>query len=195
MSENELIYWVFSAATTMAVVAALIATRLRGEWLATVPLAHAGAAALVALFGWETLIHLPGAIAAYTATVAGITDAPGVADQQSFILASIAFVVAAVLAVVGILRRRPWAAVLGVGLAATRVAMSLASAVSLMSFADSFQPGDLGLLLGTTLGLNGVPALAAIALLLWPLRRGPTAQATSVKTVDWSGDPSPEAGR
>jgi hypothetical protein len=194
-SGNELILWAFSAATTLAVVAGLLATRIRGEWLASVPLAHASAAALVALFGWEVLIDLPGTIAVYSATVAGIADAPGVADQQVFILTSVAFVVATVFAVVGILRRRSWAAVLGVGLAASKVATSLASVVSLMTFAESFQPGDFGLLLGTTLALNAVPALAAIALLLWPLRRGSTVQAPPVETVDWGSDPSPEAGR
>jgi hypothetical protein len=195
VNTNELIYWVFSASTVVAVVAGLLATRIRGEWLAVVPLAHAAGAAMVALFGWEVLVYLPGGVRAYFATVAGIPDAPAVADQQAFLVASIIFVVAAVLAVGGIVRRRPWAVVLGVGLAASRLAMSVASSFSLLSFADSFPPDEFAWQLGTLLALNAVPALVAIALLLWPFRRGSMTDPAPEDAVDWSGDPSPEAGR
>ena len=195
MDTNALPMWAFSIGTVVAVVGGLLAGRVRGEWLASLPLAHAAGAALIALFGWEVLIYLPGTLQAYFATVAGIPNPAGVADQQAFLAASAVFAVAAVLAVVGILRRRPWAIVLGIGLAATRAAMSLAAAVSFLTYAENFEPDQFGQLLATSLAQNAVPALVATGLLLWPLLRGSTTEAPPVRTVDWSGDPTPEAGR
>lgn len=195
MGTNDLTHWVFAASTAAALVAGLLATRIRGDWLADLMPAHAAASALIALFGWEVLIYLPGTLQSYLATVAGIANPSGVADQQAFVVASAAFAAAAVAAVMGILRRRPWGIVLGIGLAVARTAMSLAAAVSLLSFAESFAPDQFGQLLATTLAQNAVPALAAIGLLLWPFRRGSTAEAPPVEEVEWTGDPSPEAGR
>jgi hypothetical protein len=110
-------------------------------------------------------------------------------------VASVAFVVAAALAIYGIVRRRPWGVVLGVGVAVTRVAMTLASAVNLFSMGlDPFGPGGLAWNVVDLIALRGVPAGIAIALLLWPLLRRSGAAAPRVETVDWSGGPTPEAG-
>ena len=195
MDTNELPMWVFSGSTALAVVAGLLATRLRSTWLTALPLHHAAGAALIALFGWEVLVYLPGTAQAYFDTVAGIPNTPGVADQQAFLVASAVFAVATALAVVGIVRLRPWGIVLGVSLAATRFATSVAAALNLLSFAESFDPADFGQLLGTTLALNALPPLVALGLLLWPLRRGPSTEAPPVEAVEWTPDPSPEGGR
>ena len=193
---NELIYWVFAASTALAVIAGLLATRVRREWVPALPMAHVAAVVLVALYGWETLVYLPSTIQAYTTRVAGIPDPAGVEGNWAFVIASIAFVAAAALAVYGILRRRPWGVVLGIGVAATRAALSVAGAVNLLSLGvDAFGPEGLASNVATALALNTLPALVAIALLLWPLVRGSTVEAPPVDTVDWSSDPSPEAGR
>ena len=193
---NELIFWGFSGSTALAVVAGLLATRVRREWVASLPMAHVAAVVLLALYGWETLVYLPSTIQVYTTGVAGIADPAGVEGYQAFMIASGAFVGAAVLAIYGILRRRPWGVVLGIGVAVTRAAMSVASAANLLSMGiDAFGPEGLASNVVTGLALNGLPALVAIALLLWPLLRGPTTEAPPVDTVDWSADPSPEAGR
>lgn len=195
MNTNELPMWVFAASTALAVVGGLLATRLRSAWLAALPLHHAAGAALVALFGWEVLVYLPGTAQVYFNTIAGIPNAPGVADQQAFLVASAVFAVATVLAMVGIVRLRPWGTVLGIGLAATRLATSVAAAVNMLSLAESMDPTNFGQLLWTTLSLNALPPLVAIGLLLWPLRRGPSTETPPVEIVEWSADASPEGGR
>jgi hypothetical protein len=49
---NEPIFWTFSAATALTVVAGLLATRVRREWVTSVPMAHVAALVLIALYGW-----------------------------------------------------------------------------------------------------------------------------------------------
>ena len=196
MTGNESIFWTFSAATALTVVAGMLATRVRREWLTALPMAHVAAVVLVALFGWEALVYLPSTIDLYTTGVAGIPDPAGVEAYQVFVVASVAFVLAAALATYGILRRRPWGVVLGIGVAATRAAMSVASTINLFSFnLDLFGPEGLAYNAATLLALNGLPAVVGVVLLLWPLVRGPRTADPPIETVDWSGDPSPEAGR
>ena len=196
MTGNEPIFWVFSASTALAVVAGLLATRVRREWVTSLPMAHVAGLVLIALFGWETLVYLPSTIQLYTTGVAGIPDPSGVEAYQAFVVASVASVVAAALAIYGILRRRPWGVVLGIGVAATRAAMSVASTVNLLSMGlEVFGPEGLGYNAATGLALNCLPAVVGVVLLLWPLLRGSTTEAPPVETVDWSGDASPEAGR
>jgi hypothetical protein len=43
--------------------------------------------------------------------------------------------------------------------------------------------------------LNGLPAVGGVVLLVWPLLRSSRVGAPPVETADWSGEPSPEAGR
>jgi len=198
VSADQLPMWIFSIGTALAVVAGLVATRIGRQWLAELPIAHVVAATLIGASGWEVLVYLPGTIQAFLSATAGITDPQGVAHYQAFAAASAAFVVAAVLAVVGILRRRPWGVVTGIGLAATRVAMSVGSTVSLFGFAESFPPQDFGQMVGTLVALNMVPPLLAIALLAWPLLSGRSAApvAPPDEGADWTVEaPSPEPGR
>jgi hypothetical protein len=196
MTGNEAIFWTFSAGTVLTVVAGLVATRVRREWVPSLPMAHVGAVVLVALFGWEALVYLPSTIQVYTTGVAGIPDPANVEAYQAFMVASAAFVLAAGLAVYGVLRRRPWGLVLGIGVAATRVAMTLASAVNLFSIEpDPFGPGGLAWNVTNLVALRALPAVAAIVLLLWPLLRASRTEAPPVESVDWRGEPSPEAGR
>lgn len=196
MTGNELIFWTYSAATALTVVAGLVATRVRREWLTSLPMAHVAAVVLIALYGWEALVYLPSTIAQYTTRVAGIPDPAGVEASQAFVIASVAFVAAAALAIYGILRLRPWGVVLGIGVAATRVAMSVAGSIQLFSAnLDLFGPEALGYNVITAFALNGVPAAVGVVLLVWPLLRSSRVGAPPVETADWSGEPSPEAGR
>ncbi|HEX7171060.1 MAG TPA: hypothetical protein VF365_00470 [Candidatus Limnocylindria bacterium] len=197
MSTEQLPMWVFAIGTALAVIVGLVATRVRREWLARLPFAHVAAATLIGAAGWEALVNLPGTIQAYLSTVAGIANPDGVGHVQAFAVASAAFVVAAVLAVLGILRRRPWGVVTGAGLAATMVAMSIGSTASIFTFADSFPPDQLGQIVGTLFALNAVPPLVAIALLAWPLLGGRSAAPAAPRDEgDWTVEaPSPEPGR
>ena len=196
MTGNEGIFWTFSAGTALTVVAGLLATRVRRDWLSSLPMAHVAASVLVALFGWEGLVHLPGTIQFYTTGVAGIPDPAGVEAYQVFVVASAAFVIAAVLAVYGIPRHRSWGIVLGIGVAGTRALVAVASSVNLFAInGDPFGPDALAWNVLILIAERVVPALAAIVLLVWPLLHGSKAEAPPVETVDWSTDPSPEAGR
>jgi hypothetical protein len=198
VSADQLPMWIFSIGTAMAVVAGLLATRVGQEWLAELPIGHVVAATLIGISGWEVLVHLPGTIQSFLAATAGITDPQGVAHYQAFAVASAAFVAATLLAVIGILRRRPWGVVTGMGLAATRVAMSVGSTVSLFGFAESFPPQDFGQMVGTLVALNTVPPLLAIALLAWPLLSGRSAAPAAPPDDggDWTVEaPSPAPGR
>ena len=196
MTGNEAIFWTFSAGTILTVVAGLWATRVRRQWLTALPMAHVAAVVLVALFGWESLVYLPSTIQVYTTGVAGIPDPANVEAYQAFMVASAAFVVGAGLAIYGILRLKPWGLVLGIGVAATRVVMTLASAVNLFSLGlDPFGPGGLAWNVVDLIALRALPAVAAVVLLVWPLLRASTTDAPPVETVDWSGEPSPEASR
>lgn len=195
MTGNELIFWTYSAATALTVVAGLLATRVRREWLTSLPMAHVAALVLVALYGWEALVYLPGTIAQYTTRVAGIPDPAGVEASQAFVIASAAFVAAAAVAIYGILRLRPWG-VLGIGVAATRVAMSVAGSIQLFSTnLDLFGPEALGYNVIIAFALSGLPAVVGVVLLVWPLLRTSRVGGPPVETADWSGEPSPEAGR
>ena len=196
MTGNEAIFWTFSAGTVLTVVAGLWATRVRRQWLTALPMAHVAAVVLVALFGWESLVYLPSTIQVYTTGVAGIPDPANVEAYQAFMVASAAFVVGAGLAIYGILRLKPWGLVLGIGVAATRFVMTLASAVNLFSLGlDPFGPGGLAWNVVDLIALRALPAVAAVVLLVWPLLRASTTDAPPVETVDWSGEPSPEASR
>lgn len=136
---------------------------------ARLPMAHVAGATLIALFGWEHLVDLPGSIGSYGNLTAGIADTRGLEAYQAFIAGSAVFVLAAALAVIGILRRRPWGIVLGIGLAASRVAWAV-----LVLLDPAANWGDMPepmLLITNLIALRAGPAAAAIALLAWPLWR------------------------
>jgi hypothetical protein len=196
VSGNDWLFWTFSAGTALTVAAGLLATRAGREWVTTLPMAHVAGIVLVALFGWESLVYLPGTIQTYVIGVAGIADPPNVEGYQAFMVASVAFVIAAALAIYGILRRRPWGVVLGIGVAGTRLVTALVSTANLFTLnGDFFGPDAVGWNAAIFLAERAIPAIAAIVLLLWPLLRGSRTEAPPLEAVDWHADPSPEAGR
>jgi hypothetical protein len=193
---NEWLFWTFSAATAVTLLAGVVATRVRREWLTSLPMTHVAALVLLALFGWESLIYLPGVIQTYVIGVAGIADPPNVEGYQAFMVASVAFVIAAALAIYGILRSRPWGVVLGIGVAGTRLVTALVSTANLFTLnGDFFGPDAVGWNAAIFLAERAIPAIAAIVLLMWPLLRGSRRETPPVEAVDWHVDPTPEAGR
>jgi hypothetical protein len=160
------------AAVALAVVAGLWSARTHRAVRASLPPEHVAGAALVGLFGWEMLVNVPGELAGFVTLSAGLAEAPEVRAQQGLIAAQAAFAIAAGFAVVGILRRRTWGAVLGIGLAASIVLSAvLAVANVIATVAESMPPDTFWAFAVSIIGLRVIPAVAAAALLLWPLVR------------------------
>ncbi|MDQ2674829.1 MAG: hypothetical protein M3Y40_09265, partial [Chloroflexota bacterium] len=132
----------------------------------------------------------------YFIGVSGIADPPNVEGYQAFMVASVAFVLAAAVAIYGILRRRPWGVVLGIGVAGTRLVTALVSAANLFTLDGGlFGPTAVGWNAAIIVAERAFPAVVAIGLLLWPMLRRSTAETPPAETVDWHADPSAEASR
>jgi len=162
------------------------------------PYRHVAGVAIVALLGWEAIVYLPGAIVGYFALTAGLGDVSGVEVDEAFVAALAIFAVAAVFAVVGVLQRRTWGVVLAIGLAAARLATTLAAvAQMLVLFGDAQVVGDMSYVAftATTIALQAVPPIAAIVLLAWPLLEGrarpESAFPITGERAEWPGDASP----
>ena len=122
------------------------------------PMEHVAAAALIGLVAWDSLVDVPELVA--------ITSGPYALTAASV------FVAGTVIATVGILRRRVWGAVLGIGLAATQVLGGAAAIIQLATF-DAETVGETSYLefIAPTIVMDSIPLLVAIGLLVWPLRR------------------------
>ncbi|MEO8246806.1 MAG: hypothetical protein ABI622_06745 [Chloroflexota bacterium] len=181
------------AATVLLAIAA-------GAWTATnrpgvrpgVPLQHVAGATLLAYFAWEMLVNLPGPVVSYWVAVDGLGDTRALAGQQAYLAGQAAFVVAGALSVVGILRGRTWAAVMGIGLAVAVVVARLAIfASTLATFGDALGADDslyLSMVNGTIL-LGAVPAFVAAGLLARPLlqRASPRSGASTAEPATRPG--------
>ena len=146
---------------------------------------HVAGAALIGLFGWEMLVNVPGSVVGYFTLTAGLGDVRGIEAQQAFVVAQAAYAIGAAFAVGGILRRRTWGAVLGIGLASATV---VSSALSFAQFTAMFESmgGDAYLSILSSIGMRLIPALAAIVLLLWPfVRRGRDAWTLPARMCRW----------
>jgi hypothetical protein len=147
------------------------------------PLAHVAGAAIVALMGWEAVVYVPGAVAGYAALTAGLGDLRGMEVDQAYVVALAAFAVGSVAAVVGILRRRTWGIVLGIGLAVSQLATTLAAvAQTIAILGETVGETTYIEFVGSTLALRAVPPIVAIVLLAWPLVRGANAPASEATT-------------
>lgn len=189
--------WALVITVGVAVLAAGWTARVRPEPRPTLPLAHVAGAALVGTIGWEALNMLPGTITTLFLATAGIPEPRGAEGTQAFAGGSVVFVLASGLAIVGILRRRAWGAVLGIGLALARVAVGITSLFQWLALSGSVV-GD-NTYLPTALSIIGmslVPPLAAAALLLWPLVARSSVPSVPPGADAWTPTPpEPEAGR
>ena len=184
MIDQQPTMFVWAAAVVLALVA--------GAWTATnrratseiLPLEHVAGAAILWVLGWEILVHLPGTVMGYWSLTAGLGDVRGVEGYQVFVVAQAAFVISAAFAIVGILRRRPWGAILGIGLAVARVVWSGAVLYEALStFGDSMSNDVYLDFVTSVIGLQAIPAVVVIALLAWPLvrRATPSAEASDAQ--------------
>lgn len=183
----------WTAAVAVAIVAGVwTAMRVR-EPLPVLPAEHVAGAALVGLFGWESLFQLPGAWMGYLHLIAGLGDVRGDEAQQAYVAALALFAIGSAFAVVGILRRRTWGAVLGIGLAAAVVVMIALVMVQTITMIGDAVGDDayLSFALGS-IGQRAIPALAAIVLLAWPLLRRPRPRA---EEPDWPTASAPAESR
>jgi len=175
--------YMWAAAVALAIVAGIWSATTHREVRPSLPPEHVAGAALLAFFGWEILLGLPESVRGYSLLSAGLGDFLGLQSQQAFLIAQAAFAIGSGFAVVGILRRKTWGAVLGIGLAATIVVWGVLSFASLTAtLAESMGPDAYWSVVVSILGLRVIPALAAAALLLWPIVRpatGPAGPASS----------------
>ena len=185
--------YAWAAVVAVAIVAGVWTAMKVREPRPVLPAQHVAGAALVGLFGWEGLFQLPGALMGYLNLIAGLGDVSGDEAQQAYVAALALFAIGAAFAVVGILRRRTWGAVLGMGLAAAVVVMIAIVMIQTISMVGSAIGDDayLSFALGSV-GQRAIPALAAIVLLAWPFlrRRAPRAE-----EPDWPTAPAPAESR
>lgn len=184
---------------------AVALTVFAGVWAATnqrsvrsvLPLEHIAGATLVGSFAWDMLVQLPGSLYGIWTLTAGLGDVLGDEPQQAFVAAQILFVAAGALAVPGILRRRVWGIVLGIGLSVALVLWAVLSASHLVAQVGGSMPPDVVTsILVNAVGLSVMPALVAIGLLAWPLLRRATPRPTEADVQrDWSGSAAPDATR
>lgn len=181
----------------IAVAAAAWAYANRSIRRPTLPLPHVAAAGLVGFLGWEIVVYLPGAILGYVALTVGIREA-GVEINQALVVTQVIFVVAAALAVVGVLRRRTWGIILALGLSVARLATTGAVVAQTIVLGTNAQViGDIDYLavVRTTLALQAVPPIVAIGLLAWPLLRGRAGTepdlSPPVEAPEWRGGATP----
>jgi len=173
-SMNQWPMFIWAGAVALAVVAGGLTAAAGRPPRATVPFVHVAGATLVGFFGWLALTHLPGTIMGYWTLTAGLGEVGGIEAQQLYVVGQIVFVVAAALAIAGILRRAQWGAVLGIGLALAQLIWHLAILYETWSlYGDSMGDGTYLDLALTLIGAQAGPALAAVVLLAWPfVRRG-----------------------
>jgi len=188
--------WTFAITVALAVLVAGWTARVRPEPRPTLPLAHVAAAALLGTLGWEALNMLPGTITGLFLATTGIPEPRGAEANQAFAAASILFVVACALAVAGILRRRIWGAVLGIGVALVRVAVGVTVLIQWLLLSGEVV-GDSNYIptAMSIIGMSLVPPLVAVGLLAWPLLRPSSAAAVPPGADEWTPSaPQPEAG-
>jgi hypothetical protein len=194
---EQLSMWVLPAGVAIAVGAAAWTAMTRPSPRATLPLEHVAGAAIIGLLGWEAVVALPGFVAGYASLTVDIGEFEGVRAHLAQVAGLAAFAIGAAVAVVGILRRRPWAIVLGIGLSAVRAATTIASLITLWILTgEAIQVGGGGYFeyAAPMLALQIVPPLVAIGLLVWPLVRGSAGTEAAPPTADdpeWRGRAAP----
>ena len=191
MIDQQPAMYVWAAAVGLALTAGAWTAMNRRATRATLPLEHVAGAAILGVFGWEMLVHLPGTVMGIWTLTAGLGDVRGVEGYQAFVVAQVAFIIGAAAAIVGILRRRTWGAILGIGLAVARLVWSVAVLYEALSaFGDSIG-NDLYLEFVTSvIGLQAVPAVVVIGLLAWPLVRR-TAPGARASDAEWPANTAP----
>lgn len=182
--------YVWAAAVALAILAGTWTASHRHAARAGLPLEHVAGATLLGFLGWEMLVELPGSVMDFWSLTAGLGDVSAVRGQQAYVVAQAAFVIGAAFAVAGILRRRPWGAILGIGLACAAVVWrGLLLVSTLQTFGGALDRDTYLGLVTTMMGLEAIPALAVVVLLARPMLR-PTAPRRHGAPADWPAQQS-----
>ena len=193
---EDWLLWAWVVVVAGGIVAAIATRLLRPTSLPHLPLRHVAAAALIGSIGWMALMSLPSTLLQFTSSVGQIATASDSPPYLPYTVAAIAMIAASAIAVLGILRRKPWGIVLGAGMAVAHVGTSVLGTIAWLSFMDqvSGDEGNLIVYAGTYV-LGAVPALVAIALLLWPARGRALRSAGDREAADGIIDADSEAAR
>lgn len=161
--------WGWIAVVAGGIVAAVVTRVLWPTGMSGLHLRHVAGATLIGVVGWMALLWLPSTLIQLTSPISRLPDAGGTSPYGPYVLAAIAVVVGSAVAVIGILRRKRWGTVLGVGMSAAYVGTSILGAVGWLAVMGE-ATGDGGILIvyGAVYLLGAVAALVAIALLVWP---------------------------
>jgi hypothetical protein len=189
ITTEDWILWAWVAVVAAAVLAAALARRLRPGLLPVLPVLHVAGTTLVAVIGWQALVNLPGTVLQYFTTFAGIGVPTGESAYEAYVVAACVFVAASAVAVVAVLRRRPWGAVLGIGLCVAHIGTNLVGIASMLSLMGNMG-GDPNLTWYTiSFAFSAVPAIVAIVLLARPLIGSDPAPTVA---AGYRGDPDSE---
>ena len=189
ISTDDRLLWAWVAVVAAAVVAAVVARRLWPAILPGLALRHVAGATLVAVIGWQALTNLPGTLLQYFSAFAGIAGPTGESAYEAFVVAACVFVAASVVAVVAILRRRTWGAVLGIGVCVAQIGTSVLGVTSMLSFMGDFGTDPNMMWFAISFALSAVPAIVGIVLLAGPLFGQDRAP---VVAAGYRGDPDSE---
>jgi hypothetical protein len=168
--------WTLFAAVAAAIVVGAAAWLLWPRRSERLPMEHVAGAALVAAGGWQLLVDLPASLVQVFVINSGIPNAP-LTSVHVFVIAHAAVVLAAAVAIVGVLRREVWGAALGIGVSgamATRTVLGIASLLTMIG-PEGMPDGQLAWLVAQS-ALQAVPPIAAAVLLappFWRERRRP----------------------
>lgn len=169
---NEWVAWAWVIAVDLAVVTAVIASLVDGTRTAALRPQHVAGAAILGVGGWETAAGVAGSLAGRL---------PGSGADLALLFGQTTFAVAAAAVVVGIVGRRRWAVVLGIGLAIARAILAGVAAFDVSSIGGDLGPETLRSTL-LFIGLSAVPFVVAAWLFVDPFRRG---------ELRWSRDVAP----
>ncbi len=165
----EWMLWLWMGVAVASVFGAILVARSSRPRLSRLSVEHIAAAAIIGVVGWEAAVRVPETIVTVTSGYAGIEGARGQGTYEAFAATLVGSVIGAVVAIVGLLRRRAWAVVLGLGVALARVgtvAIGVSNMLSLTASDPQFAWWSVQVAAGA------VPALAAIVLLVLPFMRG-----------------------
>jgi hypothetical protein len=169
---QDWLLWAWVAVVAAGLVAAVVARVVHPGTRPTLPLRHVAAATLIAILGWQALLMLPSTVLQFASLSPEIGGPTGQLANRAWVAAALVHVVAAVIAVVAILRRTAWGTVLGIGVAVANLGINAIGTISMLGFVTEFPRTDITFqVYAATNALSAVPALVAIVLLLAPLLR------------------------
>lgn len=164
--------WIFAVLVAASVIVALVVRQRLPRLRADLPAYHVAAATIIGLTAWDWLLQLPGTIAEFIGMTAGMDGFQGRSALEVFTAATIVVTIAAVAATIGILRRAPWGIALGIGVCVSFIATQVMGLIVFLDASGGFvDDANVRSYVAFAVG-RIVPPIAAIVLLVAPLRSG-----------------------